>query len=509
MGAAFLVNTTTTSDQFAPSLAALTNGGFVIAWQDGSNSGGDPDQGAIRAQVFNDIGGISGVEILINTTTAGDQSVPVAVGLADGRFVVAWVDESATGGDTDGTAIRAQILNADGSKSGGELLVNTTTADFQVLPSVTALLDGSFVVTWTDFSQTGGDTSLTAVRAQLFSADGTKSGDEFLVNATTSGNQSQPTVTALADGRIMFAFSDPGDIRGQIFDPRTEAVTLFGSGFDDSLVGTYLGDTIEGRSGDDELFGENGQDTLRGEAGNDELNGGLGNDLIDGGDGDDFLWGESGSDKLIGGAGGDILVGGAGADDMAGGAGNDTYSIDNALDVVTESTNGGTDTIQTSSFGIDLADYANVENVFLAGTGDFNLTGSSAVNFLLGNEGDNIITGKGGADSLMGGDGADIFVFTAFANSKVKAAGRDTIFDFDSSELDKIDLSAIDAKKGGADQAFTFIGTAKFHHKKGELHYKIKGGDALVEGDINGDGKPDFAILLKDVASLAATDFVL
>ena len=35
------------------------------------------------------------------------------------------------------------------------------------------------------------------------------------------------------------------------------------------------------------------------------------------------------------------------------------------------------------------------------------------------------------------------------------------------------------------------------------------GANALVEGDTNGDGKADFAILLKDVASLAATDFDL
>ncbi len=35
------------------------------------------------------------------------------------------------------------------------------------------------------------------------------------------------------------------------------------------------------------------------------------------------------------------------------------------------------------------------------------------------------------------------------------------------------------------------------------------GANALVEGDTNGDGKADFAILLKNVASLAGTDFDL
>jgi hypothetical protein len=35
--------------------------------------------------------------------------------------------------------------------------------------------------------------------------------------------------------------------------------------------------------------------------------------------------------------------------------------------------------------------------------------------------------------------------------------------------------------------------------KKGELYYVVKNGDATVEGDVNGDGKADFAILLKHV----------
>jgi serralysin len=214
---------------------------------------------------------------------------------------------------------------------------------------------------------------------------------------------------------------------------------------------------------------------------------------------------------LIAGNGNDLVVGGVGADDMSGGAGDDTYSIDNALDVVRELANAGIDTIQTSAFGIDLtnAKYANIENVFLAGSGDFDLTGSDVNNMLLGNEGDNLIAGMGGADRLFGSDGADTFLFASLKHSKTKASARDTIEDFTAADGDKIDLVGIDAKKGGSDNAFSFIGTAKFHHKKGELHFKIKGTDSLVEGDIDGDGKPDFAILLKHVTSLAATDFHL
>src|SRR5215217_1977136 len=58
-----------------------------------------------------------GDEFLVNTTTTDGQSDPAITALADGRFIVAWMDQSATGDDTWSWAVRAQIFNADGSKS--------------------------------------------------------------------------------------------------------------------------------------------------------------------------------------------------------------------------------------------------------------------------------------------------------------------------------------------------------------------------------------------------------
>ena len=66
-----------------------------------------------------------GNESLVNTTTAGNQTDAAVTGLANGRFVVTWTDDSHVGSDTSGTAIRGQIFNADGSKAGGEFQVNT------------------------------------------------------------------------------------------------------------------------------------------------------------------------------------------------------------------------------------------------------------------------------------------------------------------------------------------------------------------------------------------------
>ena len=112
----------------------------------------------------------SGAEFLVNTTTANFQSQPTITALPDGRFVVSWTDNSASGGDMSSFAVRAQLFNADGSKSGAEFLVNTTTANGQLQPTITGLADGRFVISWTDYSAVGGDTSGTAIRAQVFAA---------------------------------------------------------------------------------------------------------------------------------------------------------------------------------------------------------------------------------------------------------------------------------------------------------------------------------------------------
>lgn len=79
----------------------------------------------------------------------------------------------------------------------------------------------------------------------------------------------------------------------------------------------------------------------------------------------------------------------------------------------------------------------------------------------------------------------------------------DVIRDFEPG--DKIDLSDIDAKSGGGNQAFTFIGTQSFHHVKGELRFK--GG--LLSGDTNGDGHADLQVKVHGIGALHDSDFFL
>jgi Ca2+-binding RTX toxin-like protein len=393
-GSEFLVNTTTTLAQTNPDITALSGGRFVVTWTDGSGTDGDTSGTAIRAQIFNADGSKSGSEFLVNTITTGPQYGPAITELTNGRFVVTWTDQSLTGGDTSSFSVRGQVFNADGSKYGSEFPVNTTTDDMQFAPVISGLPDGRFVVTWSDLSGTNGDASNSALRGQLFNANGSKNGNEFLIASAPAGSETQTSITALPDGRFTITWVDQSQtgsdtsgtaIHGQIFDSRTTGVRLTGTGGDDDYIGSRFDDTFRGGLGDDSLRGEGGSDLLQGGAGNDSLDGGAGYDELHGGAGTDEISGGDNNDELYGNGGADILEGDAGNDELSGGG------------------------------GIDELD---------GGSGDDGLDGGA---------GNDIIRGGLGNDEMNGDDGSDIYVFAP-------GDGQDTISGLDAD--DRLDLSA-------------------------------------------------------------------
>jgi Ca2+-binding RTX toxin-like protein len=206
IGNEFLVNAQTAGSQYYPKIAGLTNGGYVITWQDGvpgtftfgSGTLGDSSESSIKAQVFSNQGAKVGGEFLVNTQTAGVQSDPTVTSLTNGGFVITWV----------GDGIKAQVFGADGTKVGSEFLVNTETAPFHCLPAVASLTDGGFVVSWEDYSSTLGDNSGSSIKAQVFGADGSKVGSEFLVNTQTANNQEVPAITGLKNGGFVVVWED-------------------------------------------------------------------------------------------------------------------------------------------------------------------------------------------------------------------------------------------------------------------------------------------------------------
>ena len=214
LGSEFLVNSTTLHNQLEPTVAGLVGGGFVIAWSDTSQTDGDPSNYNVKAQIYAPDGSPVGGEFLVNTTTTNGQSEPTITALDRGGFVICWADGSLANGYANSSDIRAQIFAADGSPVGSEFQVNTTIYNFQEFPTITGLAGGGFVVAWNDGSLQNGDSSGTGVKAQVFAADGGRVGTEFQVNSTTLNFQDFPTITGLAGGGFVIAWSDASGLGG-------------------------------------------------------------------------------------------------------------------------------------------------------------------------------------------------------------------------------------------------------------------------------------------------------
>jgi hypothetical protein len=200
-GSEFQVNTYTTSTQRLPAVATDANGNFVVVWQ---SIGQDGAGYGIFARRFDAAGTPLGADFRVNSYTTGEQTAPSIAAGADGRFVVAW--ESA-GQDGSGDGVFAQRFNAAGVAQGGEFRVNSYTSGNQNDTAAAADAGGGFVVVWTSDGQDG---SSYGIFGRRFDAAGVAQGSEFQANSYTTAGQALPAVAADVSGDFVVVWSGLG-----------------------------------------------------------------------------------------------------------------------------------------------------------------------------------------------------------------------------------------------------------------------------------------------------------
>ena len=202
-GNEFQVNTYTSQNQTSPSVTSLTDGSFIVAWQSLGQEGAGSKYG-IYGQRYASDGSTNGSEFQVNTHITGDQKSPSVTSLADGGFVVAWTSENQDGSSK---GVFGQRFASDGAVRGAEFQINTHTESAQEGPTVASLADGGFVVTWTSENQ---DSSGSGVFGQRYNSDGTSRSSEFQVNTYISRTQHNPSVTSLVDGSFVVTWDSVG-----------------------------------------------------------------------------------------------------------------------------------------------------------------------------------------------------------------------------------------------------------------------------------------------------------
>lgn len=214
-------NTPTVDDstaQGASDIAMDAHGNYVITWmsfnQDGFGNG-------VYFRRFDSYGNVLTTggntnDVLVNTTTSGNQTDPVIAMDQDGNFVIAWAGEGT--GDTQGIFMRAYL--ADGTAIGTEQIVNTTTADGQYLPAVAIDYNGSsnpatnpnVVFAWYKYDAgfTDADVYMRRFGVDFGTSTITPIGTDTVVNTYTTDNQYEPNVAMNNFGEITVSWHGTG-----------------------------------------------------------------------------------------------------------------------------------------------------------------------------------------------------------------------------------------------------------------------------------------------------------
>jgi hypothetical protein len=202
-----VVNTFTNDSQITPAVATLANGNVIIVWAS-YNEVNSSSMQDVYGRIFSPTGTPVTGEFLINQFTSYNQRTPTVAALANGGFVVAWVSEQERSVAAQSSGLQtpsqmsypsvdiyAMLFNGSGVAQGNEFLVNT---DFNPCanPDVAAGSDGGFMITWDAQDMTSPYGNGLDIYARSYSSADV-GGTVMRVNSYLYGDQYGPRIAAL------------------------------------------------------------------------------------------------------------------------------------------------------------------------------------------------------------------------------------------------------------------------------------------------------------------------
>lgn len=266
-----MVNSDTNHFQENPVMATLLNGNVVIAYAS-RNQAAPGSMADVYLQMFSPAGSKVGGEVQVNQFTDNNQRSPSITALADGRFAVAWVSEQQRWTDASNGVpsvdIYARLFDGSGSAVGSEFPVNVS-SNVCATPDITSAPDGGFMAAWMEkdlvvldngwdiytrrftssavggnssavggnenrintqlygdqfspkvaragtnylaiWTSLGQDGSFEGVYGRYLNDDGSVSGNEFRVNTSVFGPQKQQVLASDGAGRFLAAWTGFG-----------------------------------------------------------------------------------------------------------------------------------------------------------------------------------------------------------------------------------------------------------------------------------------------------------
>jgi hypothetical protein len=133
-----------------------------------------------------------------------ETGAPDIAAQADGSWLAVWTRNH----DGSSPSAWGQLFAADGTAVGTLFRIDSTDTQGVDSPTVTALAGGGYVVAWS--ARDSADDLDAGIHARLFAADGTPLGPQFRASAAVRHGQRNPEVTALADGGFAIGWTSRG-----------------------------------------------------------------------------------------------------------------------------------------------------------------------------------------------------------------------------------------------------------------------------------------------------------